>query len=98
MLSQCANSLCSKPFLRLREGRLFLVETGPPTKLGENATPQSIRGRTQQRQVEHYWLCSSCASQFTLIYDREHGVALQPLRRPAASLSAAAGSTQGGVA
>jgi hypothetical protein len=29
MLSRCANSQCSKPFLRLREGRLFLVETGP---------------------------------------------------------------------
>jgi hypothetical protein len=27
MLSHCANPLCSTPFVRLREGRLFLVET-----------------------------------------------------------------------
>jgi hypothetical protein len=27
MLSHCANPLCSTPFVRLREGKLFLVET-----------------------------------------------------------------------
>jgi len=27
MLSRCANSQCSRPFLRLRQGKLFLVET-----------------------------------------------------------------------
>lgn len=97
MLSRCANSQCSKPFLRLREGKLFLVETARLTKPGEPATPPFVRARQPQRQVEHYWLCDDCAGVWTLIYDKERGVALVPLRRPAVS-AAAASSGQAGVA
>jgi hypothetical protein len=86
MLSRCANTQCSKPFLRLREGKLFLVETERLTKPGEPAVPPFVRARKAQRQVEHYWLCEECAVQWTLVYDRAHGVALAPLRRPAASV------------
>lgn len=32
MLSRCVNDQCCKPFLRLREGKLFLVETERLTK------------------------------------------------------------------
>jgi len=85
MLSQCANSQCAKPFLKLREGKLFLVETDRLVKPGESATPPFVRARKQQRLVEHYWLCSDCAMEWTLVYDRERGVGLTPLRRPAAS-------------
>jgi len=90
MLSRCANSQCSKPFLRLREGKLFLVETERVTKPGEPVVPPFVRARQLQRQVEHYWLCDDCASQWTLVYDRDHGVALAPLRRPVASVPASA--------
>jgi hypothetical protein len=98
MLSQCANSPCSKPFLRLREGKLFLVETDRVTKPGESAAPPFVRARQQQRCVEHYWLCDDCAADWTLIYDRDHGVALAPLRRPAVSATAAVIAARGGVA
>lgn len=98
MLSRCANVQCCKPFLKLRDGKLFLVETDRVTKPGEPAVPPFVRARQQQRCVEHYWLCDECAKQWTLIYDRERGVALAPLRRPAASIAAAAGAAQGGVA
>jgi hypothetical protein len=81
MLSHCANVQCSKPFLRLREGKLFLVETDRLTKPGE-AVPPFVRARQQQRHVEHFWLCDACAAQYTLVYDRERGLALAPLRRP----------------
>jgi len=97
MLSQCANSKCGKPFLRLREGKLFLVETDRLTKPGEAATPPFVRARQIQRRVEHYWLCDECAAEWTLIYDRENGVALSPLRRPAVSVAAAA-AAQSGIA
>jgi hypothetical protein len=90
MLSHCANSECSKPFLRLREGKLFLVETERLTKPGEPVAPPFVRARQLQRQVEHFWLCDECAAQWTLVYDRDRGVALAPLRRPAASVPAAA--------
>ena len=95
MLSRCANSQCSKPFLKLRDGKLFLVETDRMTKSGEPAAPPFLRARQQQRCVEHYWLCDDCAGQWTLIYDRERGVALSPLRRPASSAPAAAAGTRG---
>ncbi len=95
MLSHCANTRCHKPFLRLREGKLFLVETERLMKPGQPASPPFVRARQQQRQVEHYWLCDECAAQWTLIYDRERGVALAPVKRPVPSVAAAA---QSGVA
>jgi hypothetical protein len=98
MLSKCANQKCSKPFLKLREGKLFLVETERLTKPGEPAVPPFVRARQQPRCVEHYWLCDDCANQWTLVYDREHGVALAPLRRSVASTGASASAARGGVA
>lgn len=95
MLSHCANTRCHKPFLRLREGKLFLVETERLMKPGQPASPPFVRARQQQRQVEHYWLCDECAAQWTLIYDRERGVALVPVKRVVPSVAAAA---QSGVA
>jgi len=98
MLSQCANSKCSKPFLRLREGKLFLVETGRVTKPGESVAPPFVRARQEQRQVEHYWLCDRCAAQWTLVFDGERGIVLAPLRRPAASVASAPAAARVGVA
>lgn len=96
MLSQCANAKCGKPFLRLREGKLFLVETERMQKPGEPTAPPFIRARQTQRQVEHYWLCDDCATQWTLTYDRERGVALTPVRRPVEGTSIT--DTQSGAA
>ena len=95
MLSRCANSQCSRPFLRLREGKLFLVETERLAKPGESVSPPFVRARKVQRQVEHYWLCDECAAQWTLVYDRDQGVALAPLRRPVVSASAASAARSG---
>jgi hypothetical protein len=84
MLSHCANPRCAKPFLRLREGKLFLVETEPHDQPGEMAPPPFLRARPKRR-VERYWLCDRCAIEWTLIYDRERGILLAPARRPVAS-------------
>ena len=86
MLSRCANSECCKPFLRLREGKLFLIETDRITGRGE-----SVRTRRMKRCVEHYWLCDECAAQWTLVYDKDRGIGVASLRRPpigAAAISA----------
>jgi len=98
MLSRCANSNCCKPFLRLREGKLFLVETERLKKPGEPATPPFVRARRQPRQVEHFWLCDVCATQWTLIYDQNLGVTLAPLPRPVPNSERPAPRTQTGVA
>jgi hypothetical protein len=68
---------------------LFLVETDRVNRPGESLVPPFVRARQQQRSVEHYWLCDVCAGRWTLVYDRERGVALEPLRRPAVSATAA---------
>jgi hypothetical protein len=83
MLSQCVNPQCSKPFLKLREGKLFLVET---EFAGKSAEGPATCGRKQPRRVEHFWLCNDCAGQWTLIDDREQGIRLAPLRRPEAGV------------
>jgi hypothetical protein len=98
MLSRCANSQCCKPFLKLREGKLFLVETDRVNRPGESLAPPFVRARQQQRCVEHYWLCDDCATLWTLVYDRERGVALEPLRRAVVSVAASASTAQSGAA
>jgi len=80
MLSQCANSRCSRPFLRLRQGKLFLVETEFAAKSGELTAPSSPEMRLQPRRVERYWLCDQCAEVWTLVHDRQ-GIVLVPLPR-----------------
>jgi hypothetical protein len=94
MLSQCANATCGKPFLRLREGKLFLAETERIAKPGESAVPPFVRARQSQRLVEHYWLCDECAAKWTLIYHHEYGIELAPLRVRAASVGLGAAQTE----
>ncbi|MGA2099630.1 MAG: hypothetical protein ABSG34_00945 [Candidatus Sulfotelmatobacter sp.] len=87
MLSRCANAQCCKPFLRLREGKLFLVETERLAKPGMSTAPPFIRARRQPRLVEHYWLCDDCATHWTLVYDQDRGIGLAPLPRPVTGVS-----------
>jgi len=91
MLSRCANPNCCKPFLKLREGRLFLVETERLIRPGESVPPPFVRARQKRRHVEHFWLCDACAALYTLVYEKERGVALVPLRRPVSGSGGAAG-------
>ena len=79
MLSHCANLQCRKPFLRLREGKLFLVETDRSAKPDKTRAPSSHRPRQQTRLVEHYWLCDECSSFLTLSFERGQGMITIPL-------------------
>jgi hypothetical protein len=98
MLSRCANVQCSKPFLRLREGKLFLVETDRVAKPGESSGPPFVRARQKQRQVEHFWLCDECAARYSLVYDHDRGVALVPLRRPAGTVHVSSSAMRSDIA
>ena len=89
MLSHCANSTCSRPFLRLRQGKLFLVETEFVGRSGELRAPPAPYMRQQPRRVERYWLCDRCAEVWTLVHDRRQGIVLLALPRQAFSTSAA---------
>jgi|HubBroStandDraft_5_1064220.scaffolds.fasta_scaffold24728_3 hypothetical protein len=81
MLSHCANSRCSTPFLRLRQGKLFLVETECVANPAVTAAP-TLPARPRGRRVERYWLCDDCAGVWTLVHDRHRGIVLVPLPRP----------------
>lgn len=90
MLSQCANSQCGKPFLKLREGKLFVVEIDRVLRAGEKIPAAFASARRQQRFIEHFWLCDECALEWTLIYDRELGITLIALKRPVANTASQA--------
>lgn len=83
MLSQCANSQCRKPFLRLGEGKLFRVKADRIARLGEASF---VSAQPLARVVEHYWLCGDCATEWTLVYDQNHAIALTSLRHPATGI------------
>src|ERR1700722_9140585 len=97
MLSHCANPQCSKPFLHLREGRLFMVETdgGGNAEPFPSASPR--RERRPPRHVERYWLCDQCATAWTLMQDRSGGIALVPLSRAPARTAIPIQGYRGGL-
>ena len=76
MLYKCANEACQTRFRRLREGKLFCVETEYFSGTGSSPVPKKTR---PGRRVEHYWLCDACAPFVTLTFDRERGVVTVPL-------------------
>jgi len=78
MLHKCANPSCSTQFRRLREGKLFQVETEYfPQAFARESTPRKVRA---SRHVEHYWLCDECCRYLTLAFDRERGMTTVPLQ------------------
>jgi len=89
MLSHCANSQCSKPFLRLGDGKLFQVEREDAAKVRELTAPSSAYVRPRTPRVERYWLCDPCAEVWTLVHDGQQGIVLMPLLRPTVSVRVA---------
>ncbi len=82
MLSKCANPDCAAPFIYLREGKLFHINTA----IG----PQLVTEGKPPQRIEYFWLCSDCAANMTLAFQRGKGVVTVPLpqqvsRRAAAS-------------
>lgn len=84
MLSKCANPACTQPFRYLRDGKLFEIETrvGPDSAAGD---------KKPSRRVEFFWLCGQCATELTVVNDREQGVITIPIH-PQASVRRAAAS------
>jgi hypothetical protein len=77
MLYKCANESCNAPFRRLREGKLFQVET--EFFVGRDSSSSAPRRGRPARRVEHYWLCDACSPFVTLSFDRSRGVVTVPL-------------------
>jgi len=54
MLAKCSNPSCSARFLRLGNGRLFILEADPPRHTDKSERP------------EYFWLCDACSAMMTL--------------------------------
>ena len=76
MLYKCANEACNTPFRRLREGKLFQVET---EYFVGHASSNAGRKAKPWRRTEHYWLCDACFPFVTLSFDQSRGVITVPL-------------------
>jgi hypothetical protein len=57
---QCANPICSKELLYLREGRLELVELEPASDDQLQPDPGAFAMRSSPSKF--FWLCGDCAS------------------------------------
>ena len=88
MLSHCVNSKCGRAFLRLGEGKLFLVETEYWAQGRELTETPGTRLRKTQRHLERYWLCDQCAGVWTLMQER-NGIVLLALPPPSGGPGAA---------
>jgi hypothetical protein len=84
MLAKCANPACSAPFLYLREGKLYQIEIQAEMPSGAGDRDQGAAGAKEERKparrLEFFWLCSRCARQMTLSFDRGRGVVVVPTR------------------
>ena len=80
MLSKCANSSCSNPFLYLHNGKLFRMDLAVEPEMA------TADGKKPARRVEFFWLCNDCAASMTLSYKYGVGVVATPIHR---ALSAA---------
>jgi len=85
MLHKCANPDCVRPFRKLTEGKLFLIEINGSCPPGQTAAKWD--GQTPHR-IEHFWLCQQCASVLTLSFEKGRGMVTVPLpeavrKRPA---------------
>jgi|SRR5689334_8216843 len=78
MLHKCANPVCSNRFLRIREGKLFQVETEFVPNSNKPATNRR-RQKLGLRRIEYYWLCNQCAPYVTLVADPTQGIITIPL-------------------
>jgi hypothetical protein len=62
------------PFISLRQGKLFLAET-----FSSDLSPVYDGNRRKLHRREHFWLCDTCAAQFTLRFDSNLGMLTVPL-------------------
>jgi hypothetical protein len=101
MLSKCANPSCATPFLYLRHGRLFQAEVFSgnvrPVLALSSQLDLEIEAEDAGRvahlrpaaKKELFWLCGECCLTRTIIFSRNGGLALVPLRSGAARRAAA---------
>jgi len=72
---KCANPACAAAFHWLAGGRFFRFLPG---SLEPSSKDQAAEVSEPAAVAKHYWLCERCAQAYTLHYDEERGVLVQP--------------------
>ena len=72
MLSKCANHSCSNEFHYFGEGKVFEIR-----RETSSAATHGSPGKKRKR-VEHYWLCSRCATTLTIALDSARNILVIP--------------------
>ena len=85
MLSKCANPGCPATFLYLHQGKLFRLDTKNQTV----ASTSAVETNRPSRRMEFFWLCSECATELTLGYNKEVGIMIVPLPKALARVASA---------
>lgn len=80
MVTHCANPKCNAPLHYLRSGRLFRFELRPPLQPCRDV-PSTICAAKPARATVFFWLCESCARQFSLKFSPGQGIELIALQR-----------------
>lgn len=72
---KCANPACAAAFHWLAGGRFFRFRPG---SLAPSSKVQAAETLEAAAMAKHYWLCEKCAQLYTLEYDEDRGVLVQP--------------------
>jgi hypothetical protein len=73
MLSKCANAPCHNVFRYLREGKLFLIDSGSALQ-----RKRRLEDAGKARPHEYAWLCASCCNYLTIRIHDELGAVVVP--------------------
>jgi hypothetical protein len=72
MLSKCANPSCLNEFHYFGEGKVFEIRWE-----GSSSATHGAHGK-KRAHIEHYWLCSHCASTLTIALDSARNILIIP--------------------
>jgi hypothetical protein len=90
MLSKCSNPACSSPFLYLRRGKLFRMETSAGYERRADFAGDG-EAKRPTRRLEYFWLCEECATRMTLAFEKGVGIMTRPLTRARSASAALSG-------
>lgn len=76
MLARCVNPACQAVLHSFGDGRIFQFEI---VSISISVSEDDFH-EEPQRQMVHFWLCTQCAADMTLILEPQHGLKLVNLR------------------
>ncbi len=72
--SKCANPACPTLFDGHLHGKFYRFYRTSAHRNGYSLSPNST---SHGRDVEHFWLCETCAAVLTLAYEQERGIVVR---------------------